>query len=87
MNEIIAYAYFDKKSQKYDTPFYCMSDIFARRQFIMAINNNGSMLSTFKDDFQLYCVGKFNLETGVMDDSDRLVEEGKNIVKKEKEAE
>ncbi len=66
MEELSLYTFFDKKAQRFDTPFVAKSDLFALRHFQMAINKEGSLLNTFKMDFSLKKLGTFNVITGLI---------------------
>lgn len=75
------YSVFDTKSGVYDVPFFSRSDLFATRKFIMDCLNDqrATMLSNFKDDFELYCLGEFDQFNGVVESGVRLVLTGKEV--------
>ena len=58
------YALFDQEGSRFDTPFYALNDIFAKRRFAMMVQQEDSPLHHFKNVFQLYCLGDFNVLTG-----------------------
>lgn len=64
MQTLNLYAMYDKKSECYDTPFWQSDHIHAKRKFIMAINSIDSMVSQFKDDFEVHFLGTFNMTKG-----------------------
>lgn len=64
MRYLNCYAYYDMKAQRYDTPFFAISDIHAERHFITAIKNGNSMLADFKNDMQLYRLAEFDVVDG-----------------------
>lgn len=72
MNNLRSYAVYDKKAIMYDVPFFAKSDLFAKRKFIMDVQQRqrSSMLSSFKDDFELHFVGEFNPDTGLYVNTD-----------------
>jgi hypothetical protein len=66
MNNFIAYAVYDRKAINYDVPFFAKSDLFAKRKFVMDVmaRSRNTMISSFKDDFELHRVGEFCPDTG-----------------------
>lgn len=78
------YSYYDRKSNKWDTPFFCMDDVMAERKMIMDLKNEQSLIAQFKDDFVLYKVGTFNVIEGKQNPEPMkiLIREGKQIAKK-----
>lgn len=82
---ISIYAYYDKKSDKYDIPFFAKDDIQAMRKFKLdTIANEGqTIIGQFKDDFKLYCIGLYDVRTGMLSEVDgfdqRIVMHGKDI--------
>jgi len=60
------YSFFDIKGDRYDTPFFCANDLFAKRHYTIVTSEKGSMLNTFKNDFQLHRLGYFNLISGLL---------------------
>lgn len=59
-----SYAFYDTKSNKYDTPFFCQSDTFARRHYAMVVKDTKNIISNFQEDFDLVRLGSFNLGSG-----------------------
>lgn len=66
MRQIQMYSVFDKKSDRWDTPFFAFDNLAAKRHFIMMIRKEGSMINNFPTDFDLYHIGSFNVETAEM---------------------
>ena len=64
METLLMYTFKDKTSARFDTPFFCFDQSFAEKKFIMACNEKDSMIGQFKDDFELYKIGEFNVLTG-----------------------
>jgi len=60
-NSIGMYAFFDLKSHRLDTPFFCQNDMFAGRHYKMAVDQPNSMLNKFKEDFEVHRLGFINL--------------------------
>jgi hypothetical protein len=60
---VFVYAFFDKKSNIFDTPFYCRDNTFAQRHYTMVSEKEG-MMARFKEDFDMYLLGSFNYLTG-----------------------
>lgn len=59
------YSVFDKKSGLYSIPFGAENDIIARRAFYRSATSS-SDLSVFPEDFDLYCLGEFNTQSGAL---------------------
>lgn len=87
METISLYSMYDKKSERFDTPFFSIDDVNAKRKFVMAIHDNKTLISQFKNDFQLHKLGTFNVLTGKLNDlqDEVIVLEGNQIVKPEDE--
>lgn len=64
MKEIICYSVWDKKAKLFDTPFFAMSDLFARRHLIILVKNKNAMIELFLEDFDLFRIGSFNTDDG-----------------------
>jgi hypothetical protein len=64
MRQIQMYSVFDKKSDRWDTPFFAYDDIAAKRHFIMMVRKEGSMINNFASEFDLYHVCSYDVETG-----------------------
>lgn len=60
-----AYAYFDKKARLYGVPFFCQNDEFAKREFARCIFDAQDKFSPIVD-YDLYKVGTFSTDTGVL---------------------
>lgn len=72
---------YDKKSERYDTPFFSIDDVNAKRKFVMAIHDKKTLISQFKDDFELVKLGSFNVIQGqLVTDEKKSIIEGKNII-------
>jgi hypothetical protein len=84
MKSFKAYAYYDKKSERYDLPFFCHNDIQAKRKFYIDCSvSNESVLYNFTEDFDLYAVAEFHVEDGVFININpiELVLSGKTMLK------
>lgn len=79
MEQLGIYAIFDKKHERYDTPFFAVSDIFAERRFNMMINEQGTFMSIYKDEFVLEKVGTFNVISCEVESENKVIIEGKQI--------
>lgn len=66
-----AYAVYDKVSDGYDVPFFSRNEVFAKRKFIMDCQNRAqnTMISNFKNDFELHFIGSFNQRNGRFEES------------------
>lgn len=80
------YSFHDDESELYDTPFFCQSDLFARRHFIVTSKKAGTMFSEFRDHFTLVRLGFLDVTTGKfipMDETIFLGEEVSNAISNE----
>jgi hypothetical protein len=81
---VAMYSFFDQKSSTYDTPFFCQNDMFAGRHYVMATDKKGTMLNTFKKDFDLIRLGFFNHKTGEFTEYYEVIVSGKTQTQEEK---
>lgn len=58
-----AYSIYDVKDQSFAMPMFVKNDDIAIRN-IVAAAGQGSLLSMFPQDFELYQIGEFDAETG-----------------------
>jgi hypothetical protein len=81
MENLKIYSFYDKKSERYDTPFHCFEDLHAKRHFEITSMKEGSILNTFLTEFEMYQVGEFNVITGEISalDRPRLVMSGNQL--------
>lgn len=56
------YAFYDKKAKRFDIPFFASSDLFAERHYLQILEQPGSFISTFPQDFDVYHLGTVNLQ-------------------------
>ena len=89
MEMIKMYNFYDKKSKRFDTPFFVYDEVGAKRHFIMAINRDGTLMNKFKDDYDLYYIADFNINNGdiILGENNlpKLVMEGKDVAQAIKE--
>lgn len=76
------YAFYDKKSERFDTPFYCPSDLFAKRHYFMVVKEPKGIVGNFQEDFNLVRLGYINLHTGHSISDHQVLIEG--AIEKEK---
>ncbi len=79
MENLGLYSVFDEKGGRYDTPFVAINDVNAVRHFQLMIKNNGTMVSTFKNDFTVQKVGVFNVLTGEINAEQTMLFAGKSL--------
>ena len=82
-SELGTYAIYDKKSKKYDTPFFAYSDLFAKRRVILMMDENNSPLNRWSEDFRLDKVGGFDVENGETVGYKEIIFECATYIKKE----
>ncbi len=61
------YSIFDSAAGVFTAPTIDISDSSAVRSFQQALANSGSIMNFKPDDFSLYQVGTFDVETGYVD--------------------
>lgn len=59
--EYFVFSVYDRKAGLYYNPFLCVNESVGRREFIERYKD-----SPFRSDFQLYLVGKFDSESGII---------------------
>jgi hypothetical protein len=64
-----AYTVFDKKVKTYGTPFFASADAIALRSFHRFAIDPSSDASVFPSDFDLYRIGVFDEDTGIIKDN------------------
>lgn len=62
------YSIYDAAARVFTAPTIDISDGSAMRAFQQAIANSGSVMNFKPDDFSLYQVGTFDVETGRLDE-------------------
>lgn len=72
MKRISCYSYYDKEGERWDTPFFAFNDLMAERNFRLRVSEEGTILHKFKDAFELYKVGEFDVEEGKIIGSTKL---------------
>lgn len=73
------YSVYDKKADRYDTPFFAQTDLMAERKFFVNCQNDGSIMATFKNDFLLCRIGYFEMENGDFESDSKTIVEGAQI--------
>ena len=61
------YSIYDAAADVFTAPTIDISDASAVRAFQQALANSGSVMNFKPDDFSLYQVGTFDVETGALD--------------------
>ena len=79
MEKICLYSVYDLKAQKYDTPWFTASDLFATRKFTLALEQDATVFNRFKNEFVLRKIGDFHVLTGEFTMDIKDVIEGKQI--------
>ncbi len=83
MEEINLYAIYDRKGDRYDTPFFTSTDLFAQRIFHLRMMEEKSFLKMWPEDFILFQIGHFNVITGTFTQAKKIIVEGQQIQKQE----
>lgn len=79
------YAFYDTKSNRYDTPFFCQNDLFAGRHYKMVVDRHDTMINTFKRDFEVHRLGFFDVFMGNFVDFHEIIIDGKKLYKEDEE--
>lgn len=80
--ELKVYAIYDKKGKRFDTPFFAISDVMAKRRFLLMQDEEKSPLAKWPEDFQLYELAGFDVETGKIDAKKAVMDIPKYIKEK-----
>lgn len=86
MKKVGVYSFFDKEAGVWNTPFFAKDDLFARRHWLIQLDDEKSMLRKFIDQYELIRIGTFDTENGdferAMDDAEKyVVLKGINVAK------
>lgn len=60
------YSVYDTKSKTWQNPFYAINDAIAERMIGDAVDDPQTLLSKHPSDFQMYKVGEFDDQEGVI---------------------
>lgn len=60
------FSIYDRKSQRFGTPFFCIDHIAAQRTFIRFAKSEDSPVSEYPEDFELDYLGDFDESKGSM---------------------
>lgn len=60
------FSVFDKKAGVYSTPFVSHSLATATRDFGSAVNDSSSQISKFASDYELFMVGEWDEDSGLI---------------------
>lgn len=79
------YSIYDKASKTYQTPWVANHDVQAIREITRAVNDARpeNMLYVHTKDFELYNIGEFNPDTGVITPDERLIAPCEQMTKKD----
>ena len=71
----------------YQTPFCAMNDEDAMRHFEMMINNEGTIFDIHRENFNLYRLGDFDSESGIVDNNNYFILAGTSVRRRKKDVE
>lgn len=77
--KILMYAFKDRKTKYFDTPVFCMDKLSAGRHYTISTQRKDSLLGTYPEDFDFYCLGKLSLDTGEFEPCIEKIYDGRNI--------
>ena len=75
------YSIYDIKGERFDTPFFAHSDLFAKRRYLLMMEEERSPLAMWQGDFELHLIGRYNVRTNVLIEEKELILEGASIVR------
>lgn len=61
-----SYSIRDAKAEVFNTPFFCKTHGEAERNFLQLTKDEKSMVHQYPDDYDLYHLGTYDDQTGVM---------------------
>lgn len=64
--KLYLYSVKDKVANVYVEVMTAVNNLVARRNFYSAATVSGSQISRFPNDFELYCIGSFDNDSGVI---------------------
>lgn len=67
MQTLKVFAIRDSKAEVFKTPFFQKSHGEAERTFQELVKDENSLVSKYPEDFDLYHIGEYNDQTGVID--------------------
>lgn len=70
------YSIYDKKGERFDTPFFAHSNLFAKRRYLLMMEEDRSPLAMWPGDFELHLVGRYNVRTNVLIEEKEVILEG-----------
>ena len=76
------YSIYDKKGERFDTPFFAHSDLFAKRRYLLMMEEDRSPLSMWPSDFELHLIGRYNVLNNTLIEEKSLVLEGSAVAPK-----
>ena len=76
-NYVGMYTFYDRKAKRYQTPFFAISDLFAKRHYSQLRETEG-LIKSFPKDFDLIRIGYFNNEFAYLDPYDQTLINGKS---------
>lgn len=65
--EKLLFTIYDSAAGGYLEPFWCPSPEFAIREFRTAVNTEGHQFGNYPQDFTLFAIGSFNIQSGIVD--------------------
>lgn len=69
--KILAFAVYDRAAQAYSAPFYQHTRGLGERMFADLVVDPQSQVSKHPGDYELFCVGEFDNETGELSSADK----------------
>ena len=65
--KLMAFSIYDVKVEAYSAPFCCRTFGEAERFVTDILNDPQGQYSKHKEDYQLYCVGSFDQDSGILE--------------------
>ena len=76
-----AYAVFDIKAQVFTQPFFQLNDAVAQRIIQNAANSEGHNYNLNPEDFELWCIGEYNDQDGLLTPSKSKILDVATLIK------
>lgn len=75
MENLGIYAIYDYEGDRFDTPYFAVNDLFAKRRFELMCAEDKSILAKWPEQFSLWKLGEVKLEVPPTKDIKILFEE------------
>ena len=74
MDKLEIYAIWDREAKHFDTPFFAVNNIFAKRRFALMINDN-KVLKKWPQQFDLWYLGSVDVKNDPLSEIKKVLEQ------------